>query len=164
MITADRIIAIGLMGLSVYFMWHATVLPIGWNGMTGGPGGGAFPFWLSAIMFVCAAAILIRSLRSTTPRDAERFFDPEMRGAVASVAIALIVCVAIMGWLGAYVALVLFQFWYLKIFGKHGWTLTAIICTATPVFLFFFFEVTLRILLPKGLTEPLFFPLYARFF
>jgi hypothetical protein len=32
------------------------------------------------------------------------------------------------------------------------------------VALFFFFEVTLRILLPKGVTEPLFFPLYATFF
>ena len=164
MITADRIIAVGLMGLSAYFMWHALVLPIGWNGMTGGPGGGAFPFWLSAVMFITAGAILVRSVRSAKTEDDEPFFDPDMRGAVASVTIALIACIAIMGWLGAYVALVLFQFWYLKIFGKHGWRLTVIICTTTPVFLFFFFEVTLRILLPKGITEPLFFPLYARFF
>lgn len=165
MITADRIIAIGLMGLSLYFMWHAMVLPIGWNGMTGGPGGGAFPFWLSGIMFVCAGAILIRSLRADpATQDDTPFFDPEMRGAVASVCIALTACIALMGWLGAYVAIFVFQFWYLRIFGKHGWTLTAAICAGTPVFLFFFFEVTLRILLPKGVTEPLFFPLYARFF
>lgn len=163
MLMADRIIALGLMALSAYFMWHAVALPIGWNGMTGGPGGGAFPFWLSAVMFICAGAILLRNLRIKARSDIP-FFDPEMRGAVASVALALIVCIALMGWLGAYVALVLFQFWYLKVFGKHGWGLTAIICTCTPVFLFFFFEVTLRILLPKGITEPLFFPLYARFF
>lgn len=164
MITADRIVALCLMALSVYFMWHALVLPIGWNGRTGGPGGGAFPFWLSAIMFLCAGAILIRSLRQDSARGETPFFDPDMRAAVASVTLALVVCIAIMGWLGAYVALALFQFWYLKIFGKHGWVLTGIICTVTPVLLFFFFEVTLRILLPKGITEPLFFPLYARFF
>ena len=41
MLVADRVIAGALMALSLYFMWHATVLPIGWNGTTGGPGGGA---------------------------------------------------------------------------------------------------------------------------
>ena len=53
MVTADRLIAVGIMLFSAYFMWHALVLPIGWNGKTGGPGGGAFPFWLSAIMLLC---------------------------------------------------------------------------------------------------------------
>jgi len=42
--------------------------------------------------------------------------------------------------------------------------LTACLTLITPVFLFFFFEVTLKILLPKGLTEPFFIPLYAKFF
>jgi hypothetical protein len=42
--------------------------------------------------------------------------------------------------------------------------LTASLVICTPVFLFFFFEVTLKILLPKGVTEPLFTPLYAIFF
>jgi putative tricarboxylic transport membrane protein len=43
--------------------------------------------------------------------------------------------------------------------GSHG---NHALCT--PVALFFFFEVTLRILLPKGVTEPWFYPLYATFF
>jgi putative tricarboxylic transport membrane protein len=34
----------------------------------------------------------------------------------------------------------------------------------TPIVVFFFFEATLKILLPKGITEPFFFPLYAMFF
>lgn len=163
MLTADRVIAVALMVMSAYFMWHAAMLPIGWNGMTGGPGGGAFPFWLSAIMFVTAVAILIRSLRGQTEYEGA-FFDPEMVKSVISVCIALTICVALMPWAGAYIALPLFQFWYLKIYGKHSWKLTSIIVVATPVFLFFFFEVTLKILLPKGLTEPFFIPLYATFF
>lgn len=165
MVMADRIIALGLMGLSAYFMWHAAMLPIGWDGPTGGPGGGAFPFWLSAIMFVAAAAILLRSFRTEGGSTSDApFFDPEMIKSVAGVSIALVVCIAVMPWVGAYIALPLFQFWYVRMFGKHGWTLTLSICVATPVFLFFFFEVTLKILLPKGVTEPLFLPLYAMFF
>jgi putative tricarboxylic transport membrane protein len=163
MLLADRIIALSLMALSAYFMWHAAVLPIGWNGMTGGPGGGAFPFWLSAIMFVVAGAIIIRSYRSKLEYDSS-FFDPETLRPVLMVVVALVVTVALIPIAGAYVALPLFLLWYLKVFGKHGWTLTLILSVCTPVFLFFFFEVTLKILLPKGVTEPLFFPLYARFF
>lgn len=163
MLTADRMIAVGLMVLSVYFMWHASVLPIGWNGITGGPGGGAFPFWLSAIMFLAAGGILIRSLRGSSTYVGS-FFDAETLTSVVSVLIALIVTVGLMRWGGAYIALPLFIFWYVRIFGKHGWLLTVLLTLGTPVFLFFFFEVTLKILLPKGLTQPLFVPLYAIFF
>jgi hypothetical protein len=163
MLTADRLIAVALMGLSLYFMWHATVLPIGWNGQTGGPGGGAFPFWLSAVMGLAAAAILVRSF--VRPGGAHLpFFDLDMLRPLLAVVAALVVTIALMPVLGSYVALPLFLFWYLRIFGRHGWVLTGILTLATPVFLFFFFEVTLRILLPKGITEPLFFPLYAMFF
>lgn len=163
MLMADRLIAASIMALALYFMWHAIALPIGWNGMTGGPGGGAFPFWLSAIMFVCAGGVLIRSLRGKSDY-AGNFFDPETLSWVVSVTIALIVTVALMPWAGTYIALPLFLLWYLKIFGKHGWAVTASLCICTPLFLFFFFEVTLKILLPKGLTEPFFIPLYAIFF
>jgi hypothetical protein len=161
MLKAESIIAMGLMGLSAYFMWHALVLPIGWVEFSG-PGGGAFPFWLSAVMLLASGAILVRSLRSETPK--EPFFDPDTRRAVASVCGSLVVTIALIPILGAYVALPLFMVWYLKIFGGHGWKLTAILAVSVPAFLFFFFEVTLKILLPKGITEPLFIPLYAIFF
>ena len=85
-------------------------------------------------------------------------------GSVAAVVVALVITVGLVGIAGAYVALMLFLFWYLRIFGRHGWTLTLSLLVATPLFLFFFFEVTLKILLPKGWTEPLFLPLYATFF
>lgn len=163
MLMADRLIAVSIMLLSLYFMWHAIALPIGWNGMTGGPGGGAFPFWLAVIMFICAAGILVRSLRGNSSYSGH-FFDPETLAWVASVTIALVVTIGLIPWVGTYVALPLFMFWYLRIFGHHGWLLTGILCAVTPIFLFFFFEVTLKILLPKGLTEPMFIPLYAWFF
>lgn len=163
MVLADRLIAAALMALSVYFMWHARELPIGWEGTSGGPGGGAFPFWLSAIVFVCAGGVLARSMRGTS-EDAGTFFDPETLGSVIKVIIALVITVGIMPFGGAYIALPLFLFWYLKIFGKHGWVLTMCLTIGTPIFLFMFFEITLKILLPKGWTQPLFTPLYAYFF
>lgn len=161
MLTADRIIAGALMALSLYFMWHATVLPIGWA--ESGPGGGAFPFWLSAIMFAASTGILIRSLMHPE-RGAASFFDLEMVRPLLSVVVALFLTILLIPIVGAYISLPLFLVWYLRFFGKQGWGLTAILSIGTPVALFFFFEVTLRILLPKGLTEPWFYPLYAMFF
>ena len=131
--------------------------------MAGGPGGGAFPFWLSAIMFVCAGGVLVRSLRQSADHS-ERFFDPETLRSVVVVSLSLVITIALIPWVGTYLALPLFLFWYLKIFGRHGWVLTGTLVILTPVFLFFFFEVTLKILLPKGMMEPLFIPLYAMFF
>lgn len=162
MLTADRLIAASLMVFSAYLMWHATVLPIGWEGSSG-PGGGAFPFWLSLIMLLASGGVLLRSF--VAPGDRETpFFDPDMIRSVAVVCVVLLITIAAMQYLGTYIALMGFLLWYLRIFGGHGWVLTASITLITPVFLFFFFEVTLKILLPKGVTEPFFIPLYAMFF
>lgn len=161
MLKAESLIALGIMGLSVYFMWHATVLPIGLvEGQ--GPGGGAFPFWLSAVMLGASGMILLRSLRAGEPKDS--FFVAAMLRPVIMVTVLLIVTVAAMPVVGSYVALAAFMMSYLWVFGRHGWVLIVSLTTGTLMFLFFFFEVTLKILLPKGITEPLFIPLYAIFF
>lgn len=162
MVTADRAIAASFMVFSAYLMWHATVLPIGWEGSSG-PGGGAFPFWLSLVMLLASGGILVRSFIGAPDSDSP-FFDPEMIRSVMLVCVALVVTIGAMQYLGTYVALMGFLVWYLRIFGGHSWVLTASIALITPFFLFFFFEVTLKILLPKGVTEPFFIPLYAMFF
>jgi ABC-type Fe3+ transport system permease subunit len=160
---ADKNIALALMGLAIYFMWHAKELPIGWV-PSDGPGGGAFPFWLSTILFCSASGVFLSALRNSKNDVKKPFFEPETFSAVVKVSISILGTVAIMATLGTYIALLLFLFWYLRMFGKHSLKLTAIITLTTPVFVFFFFEVTLKILLPKGITEPLFFPLYNLFF
>lgn len=166
MLVADRMIASVIMALSLYFMWHATVLPIGWNGNEGGPGGGAFPFWLSAIMFGVAGLILVRSFKreSIERSDGRPFFDREMIPAVAGVVLALVITVAMIPVIGAYLAIPFFLLWYLKLYAGHGWRVSSAITFCAPVFLFLFFEATLKILLPKGVTEPFFLPLYSYFF
>jgi len=159
---ADRIIALSIIGMSLYFMSHAVALPIGWNGETVGPGGGAFPFWLSLVMALAAGGVLIRSFLQE--KTAQAFFDHVTLPSVISVGVAVAVTIALLPYAGSYIAIPLFLFWYLKIYGLHGWVLTLSIMLLTPVFLFFFLEVTLQLLLPKGWTEPCFIPLYATFF
>jgi putative tricarboxylic transport membrane protein len=161
---AESLIAAGIMAFAVYFMVYAVRLPIGWDAARG-PGGGAFPFWLSLTMFLAAGAIWLRAVLAGRPKSGTMpFFEPGMIGSVIGVTVALAVTIALMPIVGAYIALPLFMVWYLRFFGQNSWTITAILSLATPVVLFFFFEVALRILLPKGVTEPLFLPLYAAFF
>ena len=41
--------------------------------------------------------------------------------------------------------------------------ITGMLAVVIPVVIFYFFEITLKIILPKGITEPLFLPLYKIF-
>lgn len=162
MINADRIIASLIMISALYFMWHAVSLPIGWNGLEGGPGGGAFPFWLSLVMLLCAAGVF---WRSTSGSKFQRFaFDMSMVKPIFLVSIGLVFTVFLTSMIGAHLAVFLFLFWYLRFVGKHSLKLSVAISVLTPIIMFFFFEVTLKIMLPKGVSEPLFLPLYAMFF
>jgi hypothetical protein len=163
--TAELGIAAALMAFSAILMIHATVLPIGWV-RGSGPGGGAFPFWLSAIMLAASGWIFLRELRpaAAARQRARVYVDPRAYAELAVISVALLLTIALMMWLGTYVAIPLFLVFFMKIVARRGWVLTAILSLATPVALFFFFEVALKILLPKGITEPLFFPLYAMFF
>ncbi|MEM9429080.1 MAG: tripartite tricarboxylate transporter TctB family protein [Pseudomonadota bacterium] len=153
MLKAESLIALALMGLSIYFMVHATVLPITWVPGSG-PGGGAFPFWLSFIMLGTASAIFVKSLLAEG--TGLPFFDPETLKSVLLVAGSVVVTIALITFVGAYVAFALFLTWYLRFYGRHSWALTGTLTASTLVFVFVFFEATLRILLPKGVTEPFF--------
>ena len=49
--TAELLMAIAMAALSVYFMYEAYKLPVGWI-EDEGPGGGFWPFWLATIMLL----------------------------------------------------------------------------------------------------------------
>jgi len=82
---------------------------------------------------------------------------------VGLVALALIITVGLFKFVGVYVALPLFLIFYMRFLGNHSWKLTIFFAIAIPIVTFFFFDIALRIILPKGITEPLFYPLYKMF-
>ena len=82
---------------------------------------------------------------------------------IATSAGSLAVMLLAMHWVGLYVALPLFFLFYIRIVGRHSWLVTGSIALVTPVVTFFFFEIGLKILLPKGVTEEWFYPLYGYF-
>jgi len=163
--TAELLMAI-LMGVfSIYLMVKSAELPIGWIEEEG-PGGGTWPFWLSTIMLISCGGILFNWFRKhgNIATSTRVYIERHVLGDVAAVAGALIVTVALFSFIGIYGALPLFLVFYLRFMGKHSWPLTTTLAVLIPVVIFYFFEITLKIILPKGITEPLFIPLYKIFF
>jgi len=163
--TAELLMAIMMGIFSIYLMVKSYELPIGWI-EDEGPGGGAWPFWLSAIMLICCLGILFNWFRKHGPiaTSDKIYIEPQVLMDVTAVTVSLIVTVGLFSFIGIYGALPLFLIFYLRFLGKHSWKLTSTLAVVIPVSIFYFFEITLKIILPKGITEPLFIPLYKIFF
>ncbi|MFQ5755836.1 MAG: tripartite tricarboxylate transporter TctB family protein [Acidiferrobacterales bacterium] len=162
---AELVMAVVMAIFSAYLMWKSAELPIGW--IPGeGPGGGAFPFWLATGMLLCCIAMIVRWVLRTSPpsRSTEPYMDRHVLQLFLIGAGALTVLIGSIHFIGMYGAIPLFLVFYMRFIGRHPWTITAWLAIVTPVVTFFFFEIVLRITLPKGYTEPLFYPLYDIFF
>ncbi len=159
--TAELVMAL-LMGLfSIYLMWESAQLPIGWEEGRG-PGGGAWPFWLAAVMLASCMVTIIRWFGRKTPesRSDVQYMDRDTRRINFITVGSLLVFLVLTHFIGMYFAMMLFLFFYIRFVGRHSWLLTIILAIGMPVFMFFFFEALLKIILPKGYSEPLFYPLY----
>jgi len=162
--TAELLMAVMMGIFSIYLMYKSTELPIGWI-EDEGPGGGSWPFWLSTIMLICCLGILYNWFRKHGPiaSSDKIYIEHHVLVDVGAVTISLIVTVGLFSFVGIYGALPLFLIFYLRFLGKHSWKLTTALTVAIPVIISYFFEITLKIILPKGITEPLFLPLYRIF-
>ncbi|MCP4875142.1 MAG: tripartite tricarboxylate transporter TctB family protein [Gammaproteobacteria bacterium] len=162
--TAELLMAIMMGAFSIYLMVKSAELPIGWIEEEG-PGGGSWPFWLATIMLISCGGILFNWFRKKgrIATSTKTYIESHVLGDVAAVAGSLIITVALFSFIGIYGALPLFLVFYLRFLGKHSWGLTMTLAVVIPVVIFYFFEITLKIILPKGITEPFFIPLYKIF-
>jgi len=148
-----------LAALSIYSMWKSTELKVGY--IRGeGPGGGAWPFWLSGIILICTVLIAYNAYRRTSPpsQSTEPVLDAEGRKMIFQVFGGIFVFVALIGIISMYGAMMVFLFYYLWFLGRHSMRLSLIISITTPIVFFFFFEALMRVTMPKGMkfTEPLY--------
>ena len=149
---------------AIGLMVKSAELPVGWI-PDEGPGGGAFPFWLGAGMLVCCVWTFVKWIRGTSPfsGSGEPYMDRQTLLLFVTAAGSLTVMIGLIHVIGVYFAVPALLVFYVRFVGRHPWWLTAALAAATPVATFFFFEIALRITLPKGYTEPMFYPLYDMF-
>jgi hypothetical protein len=161
---AELVMAVVMAVFSLYLMWKSTELPIGW--LPGeGPGGGAFPFWLSLGMLVCCLWVILRWIVRASPpsRSTEPYMERQTVKSFLLVAGSLTVMIGLIHLIGVYGAVPLFLIFYIRFLGRHSWAAAGTLAVCTPVAAFFFFEIALKKTLPKGFTEPWFYPLYDIF-
>ncbi len=149
--------------LSIYLMFESTKLDIGYT-YGEGPGGGAWPFWLAAVMLITTGFIALNWYRRTSPpsQSDEPVLDAYGRKTLVQVGAGLIGFVGLINIVSMYGAMLVFLVYYLKFLGRHSWFLTGILSVGLPIGFFFFFEGLMRINMPKGMafTEPFFNILY----
>jgi len=172
---AEIITAVFLGILSIYLMWKSGDPPV-WNTEVGrfanigfidgeGPGSGFWPFWLSAVMLVSTIWIGVNWYRRTSPpsQSDEPFLDGYGKRMLVVVGGAIFGFLALIHVVGFYGAIPIFMIYYMKFLGRHTWLLTLMVAVSLTVICFFFFDIAMRIVLPKGYLEPLFIPLYDLF-
>ena len=172
---AEIITALILGLFSLYFMWKSGEPP-SWNpdverfenigfDDSGTPGSGFWPFWLGLIMFVSCVWISVNWFLKKSPasKSKEPFLDEFGKKNLFIVFFGLFGFLALIHLVGFYVAMFVFLFYYIRFVGGHSWSTTLSISLAIPTIGFFFFDVAMRIVLPKGYSEPLFIPLYDLF-
>lgn len=159
---AELIVSAVLALFSVYLLFKSAELEIGWI-PDEGPGGGAFPFWLSLGMLITSVLIFIRTMIGATPegRSTEVFMDGESTRLFLIVLVSLSIMIGLIHIVGIYLSLPLFMIFYIRYLGKHSWLAALVIGILSTMFVFTLFEKILVILLPKGITEPLFYIFFS---
>jgi len=156
---AEIITAVLLAIFSIYLMWKSTELEVGY--VSGeGPGGGAWPFWLSGIMLICTLVIGYNGVKGKSPpsQSEEPLLDRYGLKMLIFVGGGIIGFVALIDIISMYGAMCVFLLYYLGFLGRHKLRITLGISFIAPIVFFFFFEALMRITMPKGLPflEPFF--------
>lgn len=159
--TAELLMAIVLALISIALMVKSAELNIGWvKGL--GPGSGAWPFWLSTGMLITSIWTIIKWFLRATPesRSTEPYMTANSVRIIGPTVLALIALLLGSHLIGMYLSVMLFLLYYVRLVGRHSWVTTISISLGAPVLLFVFFDWALRSPLPKGYSEPLFYPIY----
>lgn len=160
--TAELLMACALALFSIGIMVKSTDGLSIWWVPEKGPGSGVWPFWLSFLMFLTCLSIIYRWFKRATPqsRSLEPFMDAYSVKVLGTTVAALFLLILGTAYIGIYFSLFAFLFFYFKILGRHSWVLSLTLTILIPVGVFVLFEYALTIPLPKGMSEPLFFPIY----
>ena len=150
--TAEIAMALAFLAIGGIVIFDSLRLGARWGDE--GPQPGYFPFYIALIICVSAVMILFRALRLRPEQD-KTFVGAEQLKLVLAVLVPTAVYVALIGWLGIYVASTAFIAFFMRWLGKYVWWKVAATSIGTSVFFFLIFEVWFKIPLPKGPLETL---------
>ena len=145
---AELVTASVLMLLGGVVLFDAVRLGFGWG--PDGPRSGFFPFWLALIMVVMCGVILAQAALGDRGK---KFVSREQLHSVLKVLWPATAAVALMHFVGLYVASALYMGFYMRWVGRHSWAMVVLVALGTSIGSFLVFEKWFLVPMPKGPLE-----------
>jgi putative tricarboxylic transport membrane protein len=141
-------VAIAMLLFAAIVMYGAWLAGINWGAE--GPRAGFFPFYVGLSILLATLVNLAHALSSDRTK---LFAEWGQLRQVLSVVIPTAVYVALVPWIGLYVASFLLIAVFMKWLGRYTWVLTLGVAIAVPLIAFLLFERWFLVPLPKGPIE-----------
>jgi putative tricarboxylic transport membrane protein len=145
---ADLTTVLLLTGGALLVVWDSLRLGIGWG--TDGPQSGFFPFWLAVLLIASCGVIAGQAWRRARDKP---FVTREQIRPVLTTLLPSVGFVALVQWIGLYVATALFLGFYMRWIGRYGWVPVILLGVLFPVLTFMVFEKWFLVPMPKGPLE-----------
>lgn len=148
-----RSVEIGVAALTALFalivMAGSVQAGIGWGAE--GPKAGFFPFYVG--LMILAASIINFGAAITQRPDGELFAEWGQLGKVMAMLVPTAIYVALIPWIGIYVASIILIAVFMRWLGRYNWGMVAAVSLGVPLVTFFVFERWFLLPLPKGPIE-----------
>jgi putative tricarboxylic transport membrane protein len=118
-----------------------------------GPQSGYFPFYIG--LLVCGSSVLNAAFALSKNIKDKTFVEVGSLKLVLTVLVPAIIYVALIGWIGIYVASAIFVAFFMRWLGKYPWWKAAAVSIGNSVAFFLIFEMWFKVPLPKGPLETL---------
>src|SRR5262245_2495252 len=142
-------VAVGTAVFAIIVIIGSLQVGIGWGAE--GPRAGFFPFYIGLLILISSAVNFIRIVTETS--DGRLFADWGQLAKVMSVLVPTAIYVALIPWIGIYVASILLIAFFMKRLGRYDWPLVAAVSLGIPLAVFLIFEKWFLLPLPKGPIE-----------
>ena len=146
--TLEIITSICFLIIGSIVMWDSSRIGAGWG--ADGPQSGYFPFYVGLLMNIASVVNLALAFKSD---KAESFVSHPKIKLVLAIFLPCLVYVAVMQWLGLYVASVIFIAVFMRWQGKFSLFKSALTSIIVVWVLFVMFEIWFKVPLIKGPLE-----------
>ena len=146
----EIVVALILLAGSAIVISDSVRIGFGWRDGEG-PAPGYYPFWVAVILGVSSLINLISGVRGHGA--GEIFVSMRPFGRVLAVLIPSLIFVALIGYIGIYVAASIFIFCFMTVLGRENILKALGVALLVPTMLFLMFEKWFLVPLPKGPLE-----------
>ena len=146
--TLEIVTSLCILAIGSVVMWDSSRIGAGWG--TDGPQSGYFPFYIGLLMNIASLINLGLALKSD---KAESFVSKAQIKLVMAIFLPCLAYVALMQWVGLYVASVIFIALFMRLQGKFSVLKSALTALIVVAVLFVMLEIWFKVPLIKGPLE-----------